>query len=74
MKIAPDGKRSVAVAFLTTLLAVPLFPPLAWVTSLVTLGLLWFYRDPDRKAPEAGRRWVSPADGPDIESFEAPHP
>lgn len=74
MKIAPDGKRSVAVAFLTTLLAVPLFPPLAWVTSLVTLGLLWFYRDPDRKAPEDGRRWVSPADGKVIEIFEAQHP
>ncbi len=74
MKIAPDGKRSVAVAFLATLLAVPLFPPLAWATSLATLGLLWFYRDPDRKAPEDDRRWVSPADGKVVEIFEARHP
>ena len=74
MKIAPDGKRSVAVAFLVTLLAVPLFPPLAWATSLATLGLLWFYRDPDRKAPEDDRRWVSPADGKVVEIFEARHP
>ena len=40
----------------------------------VLLLLLWFYRDPDRKAPEDERLWVSPADGKVMEIGHVEHP
>lgn len=74
MKLAPDGRKSVAIAFLATLVGVALFSPLAWGGAVATLFLIWFYRDPDRTTPQDASLWVSPADGKVVEIFEAEHP
>ncbi|WP_224270473.1 protein sorting system archaetidylserine decarboxylase [Haloprofundus salinisoli] len=60
-QFAPSTRR---YALPPALLAVPLSvlaPPLGLLCVSVTLFVLWFFRDPDRVAPESG--FVSPADG-----------
>ncbi|WP_224333210.1 protein sorting system archaetidylserine decarboxylase [Haloprofundus halobius] len=60
-QFAPSTRR---YALPPALLALPLailVPPLGLLCAGVTLFVLWFFRDPDRIAPESG--FVSPADG-----------
>ncbi|QCJ46949.1 protein sorting system archaetidylserine decarboxylase [Haloprofundus sp. MHR1] len=60
-QFAPSARR---YALPPALLAVPLsvlVPPVGLLCVAVALFVLWFFRDPDRTAPESG--FVSPADG-----------
>ena len=59
--VAPGGWRYARVPLLA---AIPLFvfsPPLALVSILAGVGVLWFHRDPTRSPPPSGV--VAPADG-----------
>jgi len=64
------------------LFAVPLFlatltafwagiPWLAWPLLFVTLFVAWFFRNPERQAPDNPRQIISPADGKVIRIEEA---
>ncbi len=65
--ITKYGRREIALA---TILAAAVAAGLAWlfvpamvVPVLAWLGVLWFFRDPDRTAPGEDGVFVSPADG-----------
>jgi phosphatidylserine decarboxylase len=62
-KIAPEGYPLIAFfAFLTALAAIVAGPWAAALPLLVTLFMLYFFRDPERRPPEAGG-YLCPADG-----------
>lgn len=42
--------------------------------AVLAVLVIWFYRDPDRTAPEEDGLFVSPADGRVVEISEAEHP
>ncbi len=74
MRIAAEGRRSVAVAVMAALGGGLLSPLLALAGAAFAAALLWFYRDPERKPPGDPSLWVSPADGKVVEILEAEHP
>ncbi|KTG08177.1 phosphatidylserine decarboxylase [Haloprofundus marisrubri] len=60
-QFAPSTRRyALPPAILAVLLSV-FVPPLGLLFIAVTLFVLWFFRDPERVAPDSG--FVSPADG-----------
>jgi phosphatidylserine decarboxylase len=64
MKFAPEGYPFIAVfAALTTLVFWIGGAAAAVVPFLLTAFMLYFFRDPDRTAPEGRSFFVSPADG-----------
>ncbi len=50
------GLATIAIAFLIEL-------PLALPPLILTIFMIYFFRDPDRKVPEGKGRFISPADG-----------
>ena len=74
MKIAHDGLPSIAFLVLVTgaFAFISLVP--ATVMGVLTLLVLWFYRDPDRTPPEGDNIFIAPADGRVVEISEAEHP
>lgn len=64
MKFAREGVPFVLALAVATLLADWLAPPGASLFPLIlTLGVAWFFRDPERDVPDGGDVVVSPADG-----------
>lgn len=61
MQLAPGGWRYVWLAIGIAVLGILLSPVITLAMVVVGLGILWFYRDPERTPPETGI--VSPADG-----------
>jgi phosphatidylserine decarboxylase len=63
-KIAPDGYLFIIVFLLITTLVYFLGKPwIAIFPLLITLFMVFFFRDPERKIPEGENIFVSPADG-----------
>ncbi|MBP2016830.1 phosphatidylserine decarboxylase [Symbiobacterium terraclitae] len=61
--IAREGWPFAAALLILALLALLVHWALALLPALLTLFVLWFFRDPERPIPEGERLVVSPADG-----------
>ena len=74
MKLARDGIPTVTFLVLATAAFAFVSPVPAAVMAVLAALVVWFYRDPDRTAPEGDGLFVSPADGRVVEISEAEHP
>jgi phosphatidylserine decarboxylase len=76
MALASYGKREMIVGCLTLAalgaISLLMFPYAAPVFGLLLLSLLWFFRDPQRRIPDAPRILVAPADGKVVEIADVP--
>ncbi|WP_281194993.1 protein sorting system archaetidylserine decarboxylase [Halorubrum sp. F4] len=61
--VVDDAWRLALVPALAGALALPFLPPVGLALVALTLGVLWFHRDPERTPPAPDRAVVSPADG-----------
>jgi phosphatidylserine decarboxylase len=59
----PDGFKFVAVGVVITLLLFLLWAPAGWLAAVVTLWMVYFFRDPWRVTPTRPGLLISPADG-----------
>lgn len=59
----PDGFKFVLAAAAATLLLFLVWSPAGWVAAVVTLWIVYFFRDPWRVTPMREGLLVSPADG-----------
>ncbi len=59
--VVAEAWRLALVPGLAAAVTLPLLPPVGVALVALTLGVLWFHRDPDRATPDRGI--VSPADG-----------
>src|SRR5713101_7887629 len=58
-----DGWKFIAGAALVTILLVLLWRPAGWAGLIVTLWIVYFFRDPWRVTPTRPGLLISPADG-----------
>jgi phosphatidylserine decarboxylase len=58
-----DGLKFVAIGVVATLLLFLLWAPAGWVAAVLTLWLVYFFRDPWRVTPTRLGLLISPADG-----------
>src|SRR5947207_13602758 len=61
--IHPDGWKFIAIAAVVTLILFLLWPPAGWVALILTLWMVYFFRDPWPVTPTRPGVIVSPADG-----------
>ena len=59
----PDGFKFVGIGVVATLLLFLLWLPAGWVAAIVTLWMVYFFRDPWRVTPTRPGLLISPADG-----------
>jgi phosphatidylserine decarboxylase len=59
----PDGWKFVAIAIVATLILFLLWHPAGWLALIVTLWVVYFFRDPWRVTPTRAGLVISPADG-----------
>jgi phosphatidylserine decarboxylase len=59
----PDGFKFVLAAAVATLLLFLVWAPFGWAAAIVTLWMIYFFRDPWRVTPLRDGLLVSPADG-----------
>jgi phosphatidylserine decarboxylase len=59
----PDGFKFVAVGVVASLLLFLLWAPAGWAAAVVTLWMVYFFRDPWRVTPTRPGLLISPADG-----------
>lgn len=59
----PDGFKFVAAAAAATILLFFVAPPAGWIAAVLTLWIVYFFRDPWRVTPRREGVLVSPADG-----------
>ena len=59
----PDGFKFVAAGVLATVLLFLLWAPAGWAAAVVTLWMVYFFRDPWRVTPTRPGLLISPADG-----------
>lgn len=59
----PDGFKFVAAGVLATVLLFLLWAPSGWAAAVVTLWMVYFFRDPWRVTPTRPGLLISPADG-----------
>jgi phosphatidylserine decarboxylase len=59
----PDGFKFVAAGVLATVLLFLLWAPAGWAAAIVTLWMVYFFRDPWRVTPTRPGLLLSPADG-----------
>ena len=74
MKLARDGIPTITFLVLASAAFALVSPIPAAVMAVLAILVIWFYRDPDRTAPEGDGLFVSPADGRVVEISEAEHP
>jgi phosphatidylserine decarboxylase len=61
--IHPDGWKFIAIAAIATLILFILWAPAGWLALILTLWMVYFFRDPWRVTPTRPGLIVSPADG-----------
>jgi phosphatidylserine decarboxylase len=61
--IHPDGFKFVLGGVLVTIVLFLLWAPVGWVAAVVTLWVVYFFRDPWRVTPTRPGLLISPADG-----------
>lgn len=71
--VHPDGHKFVAIGAVLTLLFFLLWSPLGWLFALVTVWIVYFFRDPERVVPMREGLIVAPADGK-VSSIEEVRP
>jgi len=68
-----DGHKFVAIGLGVTLFLFFLWPALGWLAAIITLWIIYFFRDPDRVTPLRDGLVVAPGDGR-ISSIEKVRP
>jgi phosphatidylserine decarboxylase len=63
LSVHREGVPIIAAAAAVAGLAWLLYAPLGWVLAVIALWSLWFFRDPERTAPDIPGVILSPADG-----------
>ena len=74
MKLARDGIPTITFLVLAAAAFAFISPLPAAVLAVLAALVVWFYRDPDRTAPDGDGLFISPADGRVVEISEAEHP
>lgn len=74
MRFARDGFFTIAASALLTAFAALFSFALGAAMGVLTLFVLWFFRDPDRSTPDRENAFFSPADGRVVEVLEVEHP
>src|SRR6202790_5540835 len=59
----PDGIKFVAVGAIVTLILFLLWHPAGWIALILTVWIVYFFRDPWRVTPTRPGLVISPADG-----------
>ena len=72
--IHPDGWKFVAIGIVATLVLFLLWSPAGWLALILTLWIVYFFRDPWRVTPMREGLVVSPADGTIVSIAPAPPP
>ncbi|HTQ35149.1 MAG TPA: phosphatidylserine decarboxylase [Stellaceae bacterium] len=72
--IHPDGWKFVAIGVAATLILFFLWPPAGWIALILTLWIVYFFRDPWRVTPMRAGLIVSPADGIVVSVAAVPPP
>jgi phosphatidylserine decarboxylase len=72
--VHPDGWKFVAIGAAATLVLFLLWPWLGWLALIVTLWIVYFFRDPWRVTPMRSGLIVSPADGVVVSIAPVPPP
>jgi phosphatidylserine decarboxylase len=72
--IHPDGWKFIAIAAVATLVLFVLWYPAGWAALILTLWVVYFFRDPWRVTPTRPGLIVSPADGIVVSLGPAPPP
>ncbi len=70
----PDGLKFAAAGVLATVLLFLLWAPAGWAAAVVTLWMVYFFRDPWRVTPTRPGLLISPADGIVVSIAAAPPP
>jgi phosphatidylserine decarboxylase len=70
----PDGFKFVAIGVVATLVLFLLWAPAGWAAAVVTLWMVYFFRDPWRVTPIRPGLLISPADGVIVSLAAAPPP
>jgi phosphatidylserine decarboxylase len=70
----PDGWKFVAIGIVATLILFLLWHPAGWLALIVTLWIVYFFRDPWRVTPTRAGLIVSPADGIVVSIAAVPPP
>jgi len=70
----PDGWKFVAIGIVATLVLFLLWHPAGWLALIVTLWIVYFFRDPWRVTPTRPGLIVSPADGIVVSITAVPPP
>jgi phosphatidylserine decarboxylase len=72
--IHPDGWKFVAIGVVATLILFLIWPPAGWVALILTLWVVYFFRDPWRVTPMRPGLIISPADGIVVSITQVPPP
>src|ERR1051325_11426933 len=72
--IHPDGWKFIAIAAVITVILFAISSPLGWTALILTLWIVYFFRDPWRVTPARSGPIVSPADGIIVSPRPAPPP
>jgi phosphatidylserine decarboxylase len=70
----PDGWKFVAIGVVATMILFLLWSPAGWLGLLVTLWIVYFFRDPWRVTPTRAGLLISPADGIIVSIAPVPPP
>jgi phosphatidylserine decarboxylase len=72
--IHPDGWKFVAIGVVATLVLFLIWPPAGWAALILTLWIVYFFRDPWRVTPIRAGLITSPADGLVVSIASVPPP